>query len=156
MGSITHAATANGNLFSQAKPLLTPVAGLLLTRLGFENIFKAQGIFKTQKSALLVLWKEVMNPALQSLDDEYSLKERNIGWLNLNSSFRKRTMKSKAPTWSPQEISGFLKILGFFEPNRVEWTHLARILELLQHYLKTFLNFEHSLRFENLFKTKLR
>jgi len=79
MGSITHAATANGNLFSQAKPLLTPVAGLLLTRLGFENIFKAQGIFKTQKSALLVLWKEVMNPALQSLDDEYSLKERNIG-----------------------------------------------------------------------------
>jgi len=31
---------------------------------------------------------------------------------------------------------------------------MARILELLQHYLKTFLNFENSLRFENLFKTK--
>jgi len=31
---------------------------------------------------------------------------------------------------------------------------MARILELFQYYLKTFLNFENSLRFENLFKTK--
>jgi len=28
--------------------------------------------------------------------------------------------------------------------------HMARILELLQHYLKTFLNFENSLSFQNL------
>jgi len=40
---------------------LTPVAGLFLTRLGFEKIFN------TQKSALLVLWKGVINPPLQSL-----------------------------------------------------------------------------------------
>ena len=32
----------------------------------------------------------------------------------------------------------------------------ARLLELLQHCLKTFLNFESSLRFENLFKTQVR
>ena len=34
---------------------VTPVARLFLTRLGFEKIFKTQGIMKTQMSALLVL-----------------------------------------------------------------------------------------------------
>jgi len=42
---------------------ITPVAGVFLKRLGFERIFKTQGIFKTQNSALLVLWKGVINPA---------------------------------------------------------------------------------------------
>jgi len=48
--------------------------------LGFEKIFKTQGIFKTQKSALLVLWKGVINPALQSLVNQY-FSEREKYWL---------------------------------------------------------------------------
>ena len=52
---------------------------------------------------------------LINLQKNYSKPPRfDIGWINLNSSFRKRTMKSKAPTWSPQEISGFLKFPPFF------------------------------------------
>jgi len=43
---------------------VTPDAALFLMRLGFEKIFKTQGIFKPQKSALLVLWTGVINPAL--------------------------------------------------------------------------------------------
>ena len=34
---------------------LTPVAGLFLTRLGFENIFKTQGIFKIKERFLVML-----------------------------------------------------------------------------------------------------
>jgi len=34
---------------------LTPVAGLFLTPLGFERIFKTQGIFKIRRSALLAI-----------------------------------------------------------------------------------------------------
>ena len=52
----------------------------------------------------------------------------------------------------PLEIWGFLKFPSFL---RAQMSfHMARILELFQYYLKTFLNFENSLRFENLFKTK--
>jgi len=50
---------------------LTPVAGPFLPRLGLEKIFKTQGIFKTKKSALLVRWKGVINPALQCLVNQY-------------------------------------------------------------------------------------
>jgi len=64
-------------------------------------------------------------------------------------------MKSKAPTYRPQEISGFLKFLSFLRA-QMSCPHMARILELLQHYLETFLNFENSFGFENLFKTKAR
>jgi len=43
--------------FSPFKPIrvLTPVAGLFLMRLGFEKIFKMQGIFKIRQSALLAI-----------------------------------------------------------------------------------------------------
>jgi len=80
---------------------LTPVAGLFLTRFGFEKIFKTHGIFKTQESALLVLRKGAMNLPHQSLVNQYfsqkigdyywsspwfsnkqhylSVKERNVG-----------------------------------------------------------------------------
>jgi len=39
--------------------------------IGFEKICKTQGIFKTQKSALLVLRKGVTNDPLQSLVNQY-------------------------------------------------------------------------------------
>jgi len=51
-------------LYTSTCHRVTPVAGLSLTRLAFEKIFKTQGFFKTQKSALLVLWKGVINPPL--------------------------------------------------------------------------------------------
>ena len=46
-------------------------------RLGFEKIFKTQGIFKTQKSALLVLWKGVIRAPgpLQFLANQLSKRE---------------------------------------------------------------------------------
>jgi len=59
---------------------LTLDAALFLTRLAFEKIFKTQGIFKTQKSALLVLWKGVINPALQSLVNQF-FSQREKYWL---------------------------------------------------------------------------
>jgi len=34
--------------------------------------------------------------------------------------------------------------------------YMARMFGLMTHYLKTLLNFENSLRFENLFKTNAR
>jgi len=66
--------------FRAVPETVTTVAGLFLTRLGFEKIFKTQGIFKTQKSALLVLWKGVINPALQSLVNQY-FSQREKCWL---------------------------------------------------------------------------
>jgi len=56
---------------------MTLVARLFLKRLGFEKIFKTQGIFKTQKSALLVLWKGVINPPLQSLVNQRCSQREN-------------------------------------------------------------------------------
>jgi len=78
---------------------LTPVAGLFLWDLGFEKIFKTQGIFKTHKSALLVLWKGVINPPRQSLVNQY-FSQSETYWLTKFEQlfFPKRTMKSKAPT----------------------------------------------------------
>ena len=67
--------------------------------------------------------------------------------------------------WNPGHTYSNSYILLNFHTNesftiqellRSSWSLLARILELLQHSLKTFLNFENSLRFENLFKTKSR
>jgi len=57
-----------------------PVAGLFLWGLGFEKIFKTKGIFKTQKSALLVLWKGVINHPLQSLVSQH-FSQREKYWL---------------------------------------------------------------------------
>jgi len=59
---------------------LTPVAGLFLWGLGFEKIFKTKRIFKTQKSALLVLRKGVINRPLQSLVSQY-FSQREKYWL---------------------------------------------------------------------------
>jgi len=60
---------------------LTPVAGLFFWVLGFEQIFQTQGIFKKQKSALLVLWKGVINPPIQSVVNQY-FSQRGKYWLN--------------------------------------------------------------------------
>jgi len=59
---------------------LTPVAGLFFRGFDFEKILKTQGIFKTQKSALLKLWKDVINPPLQSLVNQYFF-QREKYWL---------------------------------------------------------------------------
>jgi len=58
----------------------TLVAGLFLWSLGFEKIFKTQGIVKIQKSALPVLRKRVINPPLQSLVNQY-FSSREKYWL---------------------------------------------------------------------------
>jgi len=59
---------------------------LFLTRLGFEKILKTQGIFKTQKSGLLVLWKGVINPLLQSLVNQI-FSQREKCWLTKFEQF---------------------------------------------------------------------
>jgi len=59
---------------------VTPIAGLFLWCLGFEKIFKTQGIFKTPKPAVLVPWKGVINSPLQSLVNQ-SFSQREIFWL---------------------------------------------------------------------------
>ena len=59
---------------------LTPFAGLFFWGLGFEKIFKTQGIFKTQKPALLVLCKGVINLPLQSSVNQY-FSQREKYWL---------------------------------------------------------------------------
>jgi len=41
--------------FPKNSGCVTPVARMLLTRLGFEKIFKTQGIFKIRRSVLLVI-----------------------------------------------------------------------------------------------------
>jgi len=44
---------------------------------GFGKIFETQWVFKTQKSALLVLWRGVINPALRSLvNQNFSQREK--------------------------------------------------------------------------------
>jgi len=48
--------------------------------LGFEKIFKTQGIFKTQKSASIVLWKGFIISPLQSLGNQY-FSQREKCWL---------------------------------------------------------------------------
>jgi len=121
--------------------------------LGFEKIFKTQGIFKIRLSALLAItftiskwfWIDMSSygKISQSLLGSMKPPRLDIGWLNLKSSFRKRTMKVKPPLKTPKEISGFLKFPWVFQVRaHMSWTHNAKILELLQHYLKTFLNFE--------------
>jgi len=69
---------------------VTPVARLFLTRLGFEKIFKTQGIFKTQKSALPVLWKGVINPLLQSLVNQYFSQEEKCWLTKFEQLFSKK------------------------------------------------------------------
>jgi len=45
------------SLLIQLNPqaVLTPVAGLFLTRIGFEKKFKTQWVFKTRRSALIAI-----------------------------------------------------------------------------------------------------
>jgi len=69
--------------------------------------------------------------------------------------FEKEPWKVKPPLKAPKKSRDFWNFLGFVEL-QMSWTHHARILQLLQHYLKTFLNFENSLRYANIFKTTAR
>ena len=111
---------------------VTPVAGLFLTRLGFEKIFDTQYIYvifqNTQVSFGCTV--ERSHKSRTSLVNQY-FSQREKYWLTkFEQLFRIRTVKSKAPTWRPQEISGFLKFFWVFRAHQ-SWTLLARILELL-------------------------
>jgi len=76
---------------------LTPVARLFLTRLGFEKIFKTQGSFKTQKPALLVVWKGVINPPLQALVKQYFSQEEKDWLTKFLQLFSKKNLANAKP-----------------------------------------------------------
>ena len=69
---------------------VTPVEGLSFWGLGFEKIFKTQDIFKTQKSALLVLWKGIINPPLQSLVNQYFSQREEYQLTQIEQLFSKK------------------------------------------------------------------
>jgi len=71
------------------------VAGLFFWGLGFEKIFKTQGIFKTQKSALLlVLWKGVINHPLQSLVNQYFSQREKYGLTKFEQLFSNKNLET--------------------------------------------------------------
>jgi len=119
---------------------LAPVAGLFVTRLGFEKIFKTQWVFKTRRSALLAnTCSKYRNnfkltcPLTGKLFKTSSVRWNLLGWQIWTALFKKEPWKVKPPLKAPKKSRDFWRFLGFFEPNRVK-PLLPRILELLQHY----------------------
>jgi len=106
------------------------VARLFLTGICFEKIFKTQWVFKTSLAITCSKYRDKFRLTCQLAKKLFETSSVRTPWLtNLNLSFRKRTMRSKAPAWSPKEFSGCLKIPWGFRAQQ-SWTHLARILEL--------------------------
>ena len=101
---------------------LTPVSGLFWTHLGFQKIFKTQWVVKTQKSALLVLWKGIINPALQSLVNQY-FSQREKYWLTkFEQFFSGKNHEKKSPHLKPPRNLGiFENTVGFSSPT--EWNY---------------------------------
>jgi len=105
----------------------TPVAGLFLVRLGFENIFKTQWVFKTRRSALLAITCskyrnnfELTCQLTEKLFETSSVRWNLLGWQIWTVLFEKEPWKVKPPLKAPKKSRHFWKFLGFFGPNSVE------------------------------------
>jgi len=83
--------------------ILTPVAGLLLKRLGFEKIFKTQGIFKIKEHFQVML--------------EWFKYSRHMGWTHSGSKKRRKFQKSRDFLGA---ISGHFTFHGSFSKRSVQ------------------------------------
>ena len=106
---------------------LTPVAGLFLTRLGFENIFKTHWVFEIRRSALLAITCSKYRKKFKLTRHlEEKLCETSFVWWNLlgwqiwTFLFEIEPWKVKSSLKAPKKSWNFWKFLWVFEPNRVE------------------------------------